>query len=381
MLSKLVAEHDADPGFPRSTVVSLMAPGTVGRQMLANGVRVESLNLRQVWQLPAALALLTRIVREQDPDIIQGWMYHGNVAATAAARMVPRCGALLWNIRHSLGDPGVEKLSSEMVIRLGALLSKTPRATIYNSMAAVRQHVARGYNPRGAVVIPNGFDDQRFRPDAPQRRSRANLCESFNIDRSPILLAIVARHHPMKDHATAIEAVGKARAMGHDIHLLLAGNGTDALPAKLMAACRRWLPANRLTLLGDRRDVAEWLPGCDIIALSSAWGEGFPNILGEAMASGVPCIATDVGDSKLIIADGGICVPKADPAAMAKAIANLCAIGPEGRQLIGFRGRSRVQAEYSLPVVARRYADLYETTLRTPLADRSTGRDAPQCAG
>ena len=381
MLGKLIAQHDAHPGLPRSTVVSLMPLGRVGQQMRASGVQVDSLHLERTRQLPRALAQLMSIVRRQSPDLIQGWMYHGNIAASAAAKCVSRRVPLLWNIRHSLSDLSVEKRSSRRVIQFGAFLSNGPFATIYNSATAVRQHSARGYDPQNAIVIPNGFDHQHFRPDAPDRSSRRLLRENFGIDANATLVAVVARHHPMKDHATAIEAVGRARALGHDVHLLLAGSGTDTLPEKLLDICAQWLPPDRLTMLGDRRDVADWLPGCDIVALSSAWGEGFPNILGEAMASGVPCIATDVGDSRTIIDNGGICVPCADPVAMAEAIASLGAMGAGGRQLIGSRGRSRIQTEFSLPVIARRYADLYETAVHAVRAGKRNEPGIAKCAG
>ncbi|KQX19493.1 MULTISPECIES: glycosyltransferase [unclassified Sphingomonas] len=380
MLSKLISEHGGRAGFPEASVLSLQTPGTVGRQMIDSGVEVDTLHLHAARQLPAAMARLVRIVRRRDPDIVQGWMYHGNIVASVAAKLARGRPPLLWNIRHSLGDMSSEKWSSRKVIELGALLSSGPQATIYNSEAALRQHVAVGYDPAGALVIPNGFNDRHFQPDVPEGRLRAGVRRQFGIDPSPTLVAVVARHHPMKDHATAIEAVGRAREMGHDIHLLLAGSGTDALPARLTEACRRWLPEDRLTLLGDRRDVADWLPGCDVVALSSAWGEGFPNILGEAMASGVPCIATDVGDSRAIIDDAGLCVPRGNPVAMAEAIAKLVEAGPAGRRRMGECGRTRVQNEFSLPIVARRYADLYDDLYRSSFRKPSE-LEVSQCAG
>lgn len=379
MLSKLVAQHQATLGMPRAVVVSLMPPGTVGRKMVNEGVLVESLNLQHFWQFPRALRALDTVVRRHRPDVIQGWMYHGNIAATAAAAFTRHRSRLLWNIRHSLHDIRREKLSTRLVIGLGARLSQRPCATIYNSSAAVGQHVECGYDGRSAIVIPNGFDHRQFRPDGAERLARRRLERGFGISPSAIVVAVVARHHPMKDHETAIEAAGRARQMGHDVHLLLAGSGTDALPAKLAGVCERWLPADRLTLLGDRRDVADWLPGCDIVLLSSAWGEGFPNILGEAMASGVPCITTDVGDSKAIIGDGGICVPRGDPATMAIALAELSGSGHEGRRHIGARGRARVRAEYSLSAIAARYSELYGNALVSP-SGRFLSRGRLPCA-
>ena len=380
MLSKLIAQHRASGATTESVVVSLMAPGTVGRKMLSDGIVVESLDLQHFWQLPRAMTALEGVVRRHQPDVIQGWMYHGNIMATAAAAFTPRRARLLWNIRHSLHDTRREKLVSRLVIGLGAKLSDRPFATIYNSSTAVGQHIGCGYDGRNAVVIPNGFDHWQFQPDGPDRPIRKRLAGLFGISSAATLVALVARHHPMKDHKTAVEAVGRARQMGQDIHLLLAGSGTEALPASLARECERWLPPDRLTLLGDRRDVAEWLPGCDIVLLSSAWGEGFPNILGEAMASGLPCVSTDVGDSRVVVGEGGICVPRGDPAAMANALAELSTLGHAGRKLIGARGRNRVQAEYSLPAIAARYSELYVNALVSPRGRHLAVEELP-CAG
>ncbi|MGC4249896.1 MAG: glycosyltransferase [Sphingobium sp.] len=380
MLAKLVGQHGAHSSHPDSAVLSLLPLGRVGQEMAASGVAVETLGLNNIGCLPGAMARLTRIVRRYEPDLIQGWMYHGNIAAAWAVKAARRNGPMLWNIRHSLHDIRAEKVTSRLVIRLGAMLSRRPRATIYNAAASVRQHVANGYAPEGAIVIPNGFDPHCFRPDEPEGNARTRLRERFGIEPGPIIVAVIARRHPMKDHATAIEAVGRARRMGHDVHLLLAGAGTDALPADLQGACNHWLPHDRLSLLGDRADVAEWLPGCDIVTLSSAWGESFPNILGEAMACGVPCVATDVGDSRAIIGESGVCVPPGDPAAIANAIALLSAMGEDGRRRKGELGRQRVVKEFSLTAVAARYAELYERVLREPPSLRGhTGM--PRCAG
>jgi len=380
MLAKLVGQHGAHSAHPDSIVLSLLPPGRVGQEMAANGVCVETLGLTNLRRLPEAMARLTRIVRRYEPDLIQGWMYHGNIAAAWAARSGRRNLPMLWNIRHSLHDIRAEKRTSRLVIRLGALLSRRPKAIIYNAAASVRQHVANGYAPEGAIVIPNGFDPQCFRPDEADGHGRVRLRERFGIEPDPILVAVIARRHPMKDHATAIEAAGRARRMGHDVHLLLAGAGTDVLPTDLQGACEHWLPRNRLSLLGDRPDVAEWLPGCDIVALSSAWGESFPNILGEAMACGVSCIATDVGDSRIIMGEGGVCVPPGDPAAIANAIALLSGMGAQGRRRKGELGRARVIKEFSLAAVAARYAELYETVLRQPPTIANSA-GMPRCVG
>ena len=210
------------------------------------------------------------------------------------------------------------------------------------------------------MIIPNGFDCDHFRPD-PNARQR--LCRTFGIDENATIVGMVARFHPMKDPGTLIDAVRRARLAGRDLHLLLVGSGFDRPPPAIAAAIRSGLPKDRVTTVGDRHDVAAWLPGLDILALPSAWGEGFPNIIGEAMACGVACIATDIGDSGWIMGGFGRVVPPRDPEAMAQAIEWLAELGSSGRRQIGIAARARVVELFSLPHVARQYEALYAELL------------------
>src|SRR5690606_25495791 len=137
----------------------------------------------------------------------------------------------------------------------------------------------------------------------PQPGARAWLEREFGVSPGVVLIAQVTRLHPMKAPETLVEAVRRVRSQGRDAHLLLAGRGFEQPPCELAAQIKASLPPDRVTLVGERHDVAEWLSGVDILALPSAWGEGFSNILGEALACGVPCVATDVGDSAWIVGE------------------------------------------------------------------------------
>ena len=268
------------------------------------------------------------------------------------------------------------------MIRLGARLSRSPEFIIYNAAEAIAEHAAVGFDRRAAVLVPNGFDTGKFRPDVPGRPVRAALAASLGISPGTVIAGMIARVHPMKDHANLFAALRAVRDSGHDVHLLLAGAGTDPLPPALAADLAAQLPPDRVSCLGDRRDLAEWLPGLDIAVLSSGWGEGFPNVLGEAMACAVPCIATDVGDSRAIIGPGGLCVPPGDPAALAAALVRLLEIGADERVAMGARGRQRVIECYTLARVVRLYEDLYHDMAGPggPAAIRATARENPSCA-
>jgi len=356
MLAKLVL---ALPDSPQQHVVVSMLPlGVVGRQLVERGIPVHTLGMTRGRPSLPALVRLLRLARRLRPEVIQGWMYHGNIAAWLARQLGWRRARLGWNVRHSLHDLGREKAGTATAIRLCARLSRHPAFILFNSRIAIAEHAAVGFDPRSAILIPNGFDTGQFLADCGGRPARVGLVSELGIAPGALVVAMVARVHPMKDHANLAAAVRAVRAAGHDLHLVLAGEGTETLsrqPDGPLAG----LPGARMSLLGDRRDLPRWLPGVDIAVLSSAWGEGFPNVVGEAMAAGVPCVVTDVGDSGEIVGEGGLCVPPGDPAALAAALIRLIEAGPEGRAAVGAAGRKRVLDLYTLDRIAAAYAEIY----------------------
>lgn len=364
MLGKLVA-NPSSAGTIRHNIVSLVNPGSFTPP--TEHAKCHSLGMTRGIPNPMRLQGLVRITREIRPDVLQGWMYHGNLAATLAGIAGRGSLPILWNVRHSLADPKVESRSTRALLALSARLSRTTAAIIYNSHAAARQHEAIGFASERSLYIPNGFDCIRYRPD----RDRRELVRSlFGIAGETTLIAMVARFHPMKDHTMLIRAVGRARQLGHDLHLLLVGTDLDAPPAVITDAIKdATLPPDRVTLAGERSDVADWLPGLDILALSSAWGEAFPNILGEAMACGVPCIATNVGDTSSILGESGLIVPPRDAEAMAFALAELASIDREARFRRGDAGRERVLREFEIGKVVRQYHSLYTSMIRRTPAE------------
>jgi glycosyltransferase involved in cell wall biosynthesis len=364
MLAKLL-EGSVDSNECGS-VVSLLEPGPIAERIRACGVRIDSLNMRQGMATFGGVQALSRIVRAAAPDVIHGWMYHGNLAASLASMMAkPRILAkqgvpLVWNVRHSLADSHRETWKTRALLRVSAPLSRQPAAIIYNSQVALEQHQAHGFSPRRSLVLPNGFDCAKYKPD-PAARER--LCSEFGIDPGALIVGIVARLHPMKDHAGLIDAVALARAKGLDIHLVMIGDGLAPPPERMAAQIALQIPADRISLGGARSDVASLMPGLDILAVSSAWGEAFPNVIGEALACGVPVVATDVGDSAVVVGRCGLIVPPSSPQDLANGIISLSELGPEGRRNMGIAGRQQVAENYSLDAICKRYRTLHQSIL------------------
>jgi glycosyltransferase involved in cell wall biosynthesis len=341
------------------SVISLLDKGVIGGQIQSLGIPVYTLGMWRGIPGPTALIGLRRLLKKLAPDLIQGWMYHGNLAATVAARSLGLRIPVLWNIRQSLYELLKERTLTQWIISGSAWLSGTPQVILYNSKISALQHEAIGFKSEKTRIIPNGFDCEEYRPDCGMReRMRKELGISSNV----ILIGLIARYHPMKDQANFLQAAAELikTRLGANAAFILAGHDINLSNGRLTGLIHQLDLGSKVLLLGERQDVSRLMTTLDVATVASAWGEGFPNVLGEAMACGVPCVATDVGDSAYIIANTGRIVPPKDPQALAAAWRALIAVGTEGRKQLGDKARRRVAEYFSLFETVRQYEDLYQ---------------------
>ncbi|HUK09109.1 MAG TPA: glycosyltransferase [Stellaceae bacterium] len=250
------------------------------------------------------------------------------------------------------------------MIRAGGLVSRQPAAIIYNSEASARQHEALGYAAARRVVMAGGFDCELFRP-LPEARGAVR--NELGLDEDAILVGLMARLHPMKDHVGFLRAAGFVAARHRNVNFVLAGSGITAEAPELLQAIAEYQLEGRVFLLGVRRDMVRLNAALDIACSASSHGEGFSNAIGEAMACGVPCIATDVGDSARLVSNAGMIVPPRDPAALARALGELIEAGAASRRRLGDAARRHVERDFSLQVVAQRYREFCEAqVIHTP---------------
>ena len=347
-----------------ASVISLLETGPIADLITSLDLPVTSLALARKNMIfgrgvptPKTVWKLGRAIAAARPDLLQGWMYHGNLAATLGAVISGHRYPVIWNIRHSVYDLGKEKSMTAKLIRLGRRLSSRPNAIIYNARVSAEQHEALGYDPGKTVIIPNGFDCDHFKPDAAKRvRLRAEL----GLEEETLIIGMVARDHPQKDPVNLLRAIALLIEWGSPVHLVIAGASFDDHNQRVIKRIRELGIGNHVSLLGPRSDIAGIMAGFDVVALPSAWGEGFPNVLGEAMACGVPCAATDVGDAAWIIDVHGRIVPPRDAEALAMAIDQLISLPGEKRRQIGMAARDRILHHFSLPKIVEAYGDLYE---------------------
>ena len=304
---------------------------------------------------PVGLWRLVNILRCERPVILQTWLYHSDLIGLVAARTA-RVPHVAWNIRCSETDARYTTGVTGLVLKLLARFSSSPDAVIVNSEAGRRSHEKLGYRPRRWDVIPNGIDIEAFRPDPSASGAvRAEL----QITPDCPLIGLVARFDPLKDHATFLKAAAEFLRTNGTVHFVLVGDGVDVSNRALAAQISELDIADRVHLLGERNDISRLNAAFDIATCSST-GEGFPNVLAEAMACGTPCVSTDVGDARVLIGDTGLLVPRQDPAAMAAAWKDLLGAGPAKRADLGEAARARIAQSYDLRAITLRYEEFYE---------------------
>jgi len=339
-------------------VLSLMDLGPVAPRVHAHGVAIHSLELPQ-GRLPlGSVPALVWHLRRMRPRLIHGWMYHGNIAASIGALAGRLNVPVVWSIHHSLYDAATEKLLTRRVIRLSAALSSRTAAIIYCSHVAAAQHEALGFDPRRSVVIHNGIDCAEFRPD---RWARHRLSKRLGLPPGRLLIGSVGRAHPMKAQHDLVAALALLVRAGRDVHGIFVGPGH--LEGSVMEWAEKEGIADRISTLGGDEDVPAIMPGLDIHAISSTWGEAFSLATAEAMASGVPAVVTDVGDCPRVVGDVGLVARRGDPESLAASLAELIDLGIEGRQSLGARARQRILDYFSMEQYVSRHAALYETVL------------------
>jgi glycosyltransferase involved in cell wall biosynthesis len=340
------------------TVITYYPGGALAGDLAAQpGVTVISLDKQGRGDLFGFLGRLLRTVRAQKADIIHGYMWGANELAWVAGRLT---GArVVWGVRASNVDFSHYDWGSRWLFRAGAWLSGRADLIIANSEAGRRHHAREGYAAERMIVIANGIDVDRFRPDA---AARARVRAEWQIADDAIVVGIAGRLDPMKDHETFLRAAAQLLERLPAARFVIVGAGAEAAQPKLEQSVNDARLHQRLRWVGARQDMPAVYNAFDIAVSSSAFGEGFSNTVGEAMACGVPCVATDVGDAAVIIADSGRVVPPGRPDLLADAIADLAAVD---RSDLGRRARHRIVRDYSTKALADRTASaLLEMTGR-----------------
>ncbi len=352
MLLKLVSRMDR--GRFENSVVSLTGGGALKPRFESAGIRVHELSMENGWRTVSSVSRLLTLLRRSRPAILQGWMYHANLVSLVVGGILG-IPIVAWNIRCSRMETRHYSAVSGAMFRGLGFLARYPDLVIFNSKAGEIDHRMQNYRPRRWTVIGNGFDSEEFKPEP---SSRAALRQSLGLASDACLVGMVARFDPMKDYGNLLRAARRVVLDRPYPHFVLVGENVDWANEILGAEIRSLQLERHVHLLGLRQDIPFLLQALDLLVLSSV-GEGFPNVVGEAMMSGIPCVATDVGDCRDLLGDCGRVVPCRDPEALSEAILSILCLTPGERLDLGKRARDRITEDYSIQRIVQEYEVTY----------------------
>lgn len=354
MLKRLVESHLNSPDY-QHVIVVLTSTGKLGLELQTKGVTVYSLGMRFALGVPLAFYRLVSLIRKIQPDIVQTWMYHSDLLGGLAARLAGN-RHVIWGVRTT--DVRAGGSFSTVIVRwLCARLSGwIPQAIVCAAEASRQSHIAVGYDASKMLVVPNGFDFTWLKASAEERQSLREQCNFGDID---VVIGSLGRFHEVKHQGNFVHTAGLLATQHAHMRFLMVGRDLNWDNKQLVD----WIVStgfkDRFVLLGERKDAPQCLAAMDIFCLHSRT-EGFPNVLAEAMAMGLPCVSTDVGDAAMLLADTGVVVPKDNSPALAQGIQQLLEMDKDSRNKLGQRAKSRVEAEFSITRARERFEEIYK---------------------
>jgi glycosyltransferase involved in cell wall biosynthesis len=326
-------------------VLTFYEGGALSAELAAAAVPILSLRKRGRWDVVGFLARLVGVLRRERPQTLYSFLTVPNIVAAAVQPLAPRL-RLVWGLRASRFEFTHYDTLARAAAALESLLSRVPDRIISNSFAGRQCAIERGFPASRIVVVPNGIDTDRFELRAEGRRSHR---VRWGVAANEVLIGIVARMDPMKDHATFLRAMARVAGSLADARFVCVGHGDRETLTRLQALAQDLCIGGRTTWAGIQDDMAGIYSALDIVVSSSAFGEGFSNSVAEAMACERLCVVTDVGDSARIVGDAGFVVGPGDDAALATGVLQAAAkIGTPAAVELGAQARARIAAEFGL---------------------------------
>ena len=295
-------------------VATFYLGGPLQKDLEAADVFVSPLGKRTRWDIFGFFTRLISLMRDVRPDVLHGYLSTANILTVLVKPLFPTV-RIVWGLRAS--DMELERYSRLERVQywVECRLSRFADMIILNSNAGLAHAMKHGFPRKKMVVIHNGIDVERFCPDL---KARDRLRKEVGITQTEVLIGLVGRFDPMKGHETFLRAAALLIKERGDIRFLCVGNGPYKYKRMLQELGEQLGLDKRLIWIDSSDDMVGVYNGLDIATSSSSFGEGFSNVIGEAMACGIPCVVTDVGDSAIIVGNTGEVVPQRNPKALAE---------------------------------------------------------------
>jgi glycosyltransferase involved in cell wall biosynthesis len=332
-------------------VFNLDAESPISIDLKAKGINVLDFNFNSNFTLSSIYNFFSAL-NQISPNQIHGWMYHGNLLAFIAWIIQPKA-ELIFNVRQALHSLKQEKFSTRIVILMNALLSKFCLKVTHNSKIGISHHREIGFCTTNSIYIPNGFNHEKLYPSLSKRTAFRKL---HDIPQKTCVITLLARYDPIKGHDIFLNAAKILLLEVPDVIFLMVGEGLSTDNSKLSKLITDI--ASNLIILGHQDDILSVLNGSDILTVSSH-SEGFPNVLGEGMAVGLNCVATNVGGCAEILGNCGRISPPGDPSSLAACWLNLLLLPKEEFRIEGLRARKRIVDFFSAEKFINSYMHIF----------------------
>jgi len=355
-LLRFLKARKGDIGY---LVISLRGNGSLAGRIEEQGIPVHSMAISHAFSLPEAYRKIREVVIQQKAGLIQSWMYKADLLSTYLSHDlgIP----LIWNVRQTNIRHRYNSLGTIVSLRLLRALSKRYVARIvYCAHASRQNHERAGYNPKIGQVIPNGIDISVFSPNA-DLRDNARL--RIGVDNAIPVVGNVGRFDVQKGQLEFVACAARIHRQEPRTRFVMIGKGVTEENIPLMKAIRDHGLQKHFILMGEQEEIAMLLNGVDVFLGCSA-GEGWPNAIAEAMATGVPCVATDVGDTGRVMGDTGYVHEYADTENLANSVVDLLRLTRSQRCEVGERERRYIVEHYSIELSVASYEQMYKTMLR-----------------
>lgn len=334
-------------------VISMMGQGVYGPKIEKLGVKVHCLNMNKGMSTLTGFFRAKKLIK--DTDVIQTWMYHADLFGYLLTSFSKQ-KKLIWGIRRNNLDPKLNKKSTMIIAKINSKLSAKVDKVVSCSIKARGTHEKFGYNAENIIVIPNGFEVDNFNRIDNAKYTVSNMPSK---DKGVPYLTHVGRWNNLKDYNNFIQALSIINQIDSNFHVLMAGTNIDESNEELMQLIDKFNLNDKISLLGRRDDIPTVMSASDLFVLSSI-DEGFPNVVGEAMACETPCVVTDAGDSAYVVGDTGEIVPIKNSQALASGIMAMLKLSQHERQKLGQSARKRVLDKFDIKNVAKQFEGLYE---------------------
>jgi len=322
------------------------------------GISIKFFNKRGRWDIVGFIKKLRRVLREERPDVVYSLLAVPNILS-----ILSRFGnwpfRIIWGVRASHMHLENYNRFVRMSYWVERRLARFPDLIIVNSQSGVSHAVGVGFPEYKMVCIPNGIDTTYYDQN---RQDIDKIRAEWGVQKTDIVIGLIGRLDPMKDHQTFLRAASVfLQDPSFPVRFVCVGDGEPLFRDELHALAKQLKLSPYLIWVGPTEDMSCVYHALDIACSSSLFGEGFPNVIGEAMACGRPCVVTDVGDSKLVVGDTGFVVPAGDYRLLSAALLQMLEIGPKGRQDLGLKARERIIQNYSLEKLISRTSDRIES--------------------